>query len=518
MSPTTIRVQRTEGGYVHWIISYIQEDVNMYAVLRWNMHTGKTERVLETDTRIRSMAYSFEEDALVLRKWNNLEFYDNETLELKRSMEFEKLQNWWKDMCIVNNRIITIEPDTGALIIFDMETGEKLNTLDCGKDKIQRLYGAGENQVWLWSSYWGNRIYLLNINNGQIIKETRYVGNHSIFFFAKELAENRLGVFDINNNVFKVLQQEGRMWIDITESYEVLGDDLAFRYLAIKERISGEFIINNSGETMEPREAIFVIPLNTYGQRLENESFPQGGTIVYDSLGNRYLSIIIPEITMDSTYSKTFYRADLIRWLVYFNLEKIGNTNTIDIPESLNIYLENDKNIFFLDDERVIDLYTTSFEPLPALNLRVDAIYDFARDEIDDEWDGRSDNVPGIISNMHGGCTEHSYVQVAMLRLSNLPARFNWNAYPDKDLPEINFNHKHAEVWFPEVGWLPMEPLGAEIMAGLGAHYHFIFTVNATLGNEFFDTYDRIAAYTGPNNWDLWNYAPIIVNWKRFLD
>ena len=66
------------------------------------------------------------------------------------------------------------------------------------------------------------------------------------------------------------------MWIDITESYEVLGDDLAFRYLAIKERISGEFIINNSGETMEPREAIFVIPLNTYGQRLENESFPQG--------------------------------------------------------------------------------------------------------------------------------------------------------------------------------------------------------------------------------------------------
>ena len=72
-----------------------------------------------------------------------------------------------------------------------------------------------------------------------------------------------------------------------------------------------------------------------------------------------------------------------------------------------------------------------------------------------------------ILGNMHGGCTEHSYVQIAMLRLSGLPARFNWNAFPDHEKQELDFNHKHAEVWFPESGWIPLEPLGMRMMAGM---------------------------------------------------
>ncbi len=501
----------TKGGFIHWVIFYSK---SRYAVLRWNMHTGETQRVLETDARIRAMAYSFEEDALVLRKSNSLEYYDNKTLKFIRSQPFENLRNWWRDMAILNNRIITIEPESNALGVFDAKSGRKLQTLDYGKEKIQRLYGAGENRVWLWSSYWGTRFYLVDIETGKTIKEARCAAYHRVFFMAKEMGENTIGVFDIANNTFGVFQQEGKMWINTTGGFEMLGDSLAFRYEPMKEAITGKVSIESPSATLGPAEAVFAIPQNTYGQRFEHESFPFGGTLIYDALGNRYLRVALPEIKQGSTFSRIYYKADLTRWRVYFNMEKIGNVEAIDTPEPLSIYLKNEEK-YSLEDKKVVGLYTSRFKPLSPLNNRVEAIYNFARDEIDDVWDERSDKVPVILGNMHGGCTEHSYVQIAMLRLSGLPARFNWNAFPDHEKQELDFNHKHAEVWFPESGWIPLEPLGMRMMAGMGANYHLIFTVHSSLGNEFFDTYDRIAAYTGSNRWRIWEAAPLIVSWER---
>lgn len=99
----------TRGGYVYWIINYAKD---RYGLLRLNMYTGKTKRARSTDTRIRGMAYSFEEDAVVLRKSKILEFYDNKTFKLIKTLPFEKLQNWWKDMTISGDNLMSIDSES----------------------------------------------------------------------------------------------------------------------------------------------------------------------------------------------------------------------------------------------------------------------------------------------------------------------------------------------------------------------------------------------------------------------
>ncbi|MBN2444296.1 MAG: transglutaminase domain-containing protein [Spirochaetales bacterium] len=501
----------SKGGFVHWIVFYA---IDSYAILRWNMNTGAASRVLQTDSRIRSMAYDFKEDALVLRKSKTLEYYDNTTLKLIKTLSFEKLDNWWRDMTILDTTIVTIERETHQLGIFDKVTGEKIKTMDTGKEKVQRLFRGENEQVWLWSSYWGTRLYLFDLKTGKIQKETRTTVPHRNFFMAKMMGNNILGVFNPVNNTFDVLMQEGGMWINTAGGYEMLGDHLGFRFSPLKEEVTGEILIDKPTETLPSGDVITLLPQNTYGQILENGSNLLKGSLLTDEPGNTYLRITLPEIKKGESYKKAFYRGALTRWYVYFNLEKLPRKNKINTPQLLQLYLEDDDRIC-LTDKQVVKVYEDRFETISSLPQRVEAIYNFARDEMEKVWDGKTDKVPGILENMHGGCTEHSYVQIAMLRLSGLPARFNWNAFPDPESKDISFNHKHAEVWFPESGWIPLEPLGARLMAGSAADYHFIFAVHVHLGNPYFDRYDRVAAYAGNDKWEKWEIAPIIITWKR---
>lgn len=65
----------------------------------------------------------------------------------------------------------------------------------------------------------------------------------------------------------------------------------------------------------------------------------------------------------------------------------------------------------------------------------------------DSEW---------VLENRYGVCDEISVLFMALLRASNIPARFvAGQAYSNKD--ESFGNHGWAEVYFPGVGWIPFD-------------------------------------------------------------
>ncbi len=134
--------------------------------------------------------------------------------------------------------------------------------------------------------------------------------------------------------------------------------------------------------------------------------------------------------------------------------------------------------------------------------------------KIKGKWDGKSDTVPQILTNLHGGCTEHSRAQIAFLRHAGIPARFNWNHIGQKD-SLLTFNHKFAEAWLPGLGWIPLEPLGGtRLCAGEISSYHFIFAVRAELYNKYLLKRDRLASYAEKRPWKKWKIAPIKVEWE----
>ncbi|MBN1410996.1 MAG: hypothetical protein JW969_09130 [Spirochaetales bacterium] len=498
----------TKGENVHWVVD---NGKKQYALLRWNAITGKTERVCKSDSRIRGAAYVPEENTLILRKTSVIEFYDNNTLEPVRSMPFERIDYWWQDITVQDGRLYAVSGEDG-IAVFNLATGEKLKTLKYGKEKVQRLFPAGNKKLWLWSSYWGARLYLYNTETGKIELETFSNLGHRLFFMASAADDGSLGIYDPDGKVFTRLIHKGRMWIDTGREHEILGDGLAYRDGPLNEKVTASFTILPAGDE-GPAEAVFAIPLNSFAQSLDHEKFPGGGEYFTDDLGNRYVRFSINELKKGRKINSVFYQADVKRWQVWFDLDRIVSGDRINVPDNLKQYLQNEK-AFALDDPSVKALYASRFAKLLPLSARIEAIYNFARDEIKDVWDEKNDYMPVIIKHMHGGCTEHSYFQIAMLRLAGLPARFNWNYFPQEEGDEMEFNHKFAEVWLPASGWVPLEPLGRRLMPGQTSNHHFFFAVRKAPGNEWFKGWDRIGYYTGKNASKLWESAPIGVTWK----
>lgn len=520
----------TKGNFIHWVIADGNKE---YCVLRWNAVTGETSRTQKSKSRIRGIAYSWDDDALVVRTARSLDFYDNRTFRLRKQVESENVIHYWRDMTIAGNRFYAISPESDSILVYNLSTGERIKTLSPGREKIQRIFCVRENdgniRMWLYSSYWGNLLYQMDPETGRILRETKSLVHHRRFFTASEMSfpdegdtaerpqRGFLGIFDLENGVMRILRNAGRLWINVSDEHQILAGGLAYRFTPLRETIVGSYSITNSGDDLSPAEIVLALPQEeTYGQSLTNQTLLKAGTEETDELGNRYFRISIPAIPAGATQTAPFHRADLTRWRVYFNLERIGQD---PFPENkpkdtlIKRYLE-DGNVFELTNPAVRNFYETHFAELPTPSQRITAIFDYADKVMKNVWDGRSDNVSKIIINKHGGCSEHSFFQVAMLRLSGIPARFNWNHIPQSDTVGYFFNHKHAEAWLPETGWIPLEPLGQAYAPGLGANYHLLFTVNKERGNIYSAGYDRVGNYTGDGRWDRYRQAPIKVIWE----
>ncbi len=497
-----------KSGHVYWAARYGR---GKYGLLRWHLKTGQSERVLPMKDMVRGLAYHAESDLLVLRKHNRLEFYDNRSLRLKRKAPFAHCKYWWKDMAALKDHLIVVEDDSRYLARYDLRSLKRTDRFRCEKGKVQRIFRADTDRVWLWSSYWGNRLYRFDFPLGKITFDTQAAVPHRGFWQAAFMGPGQMGVFHHKHNQFNRLRRIGRMWIDTVRDVQSLPGRLAYRYAPKVQELSGVFSVRPK-RALSAQSAVFALPVKeSPGQRVSAERFPAGGKTFSDPLGNRYLSLDIPALPAGRLYEKTYYRARLTRYKVLFSLAKIPMGATLS--GQYDKYRKDDK-IYGLGHPLLEKTYRQRFAHLKGTE-QIQAVYEFAVQEIKGVWDNRSDDAPTVLKNRHGGCTEHSYVQIALLRKGGLPARFNWNWLPTQKDPRPRFNHKFAEVFLPACGWIPLEPLaGTRTMAGELSNYHIIFAVRPAYWNEFFYKKDVLAFYTGPDKWRAWKNAYIDLKWE----
>jgi transglutaminase-like putative cysteine protease len=108
--------------------------------------------------------------------------------------------------------------------------------------------------------------------------------------------------------------------------------------------------------------------------------------------------------------------------------------------------------------------------------------------------DGKKLSAVKTIEARHGSCTEHSFVMIALARHLGLPARYISGSFirPDPFTPTFQdrANHKIVEVYFPRVGWTPVESTGIRRLAiaepekfvGGSTHLMFFFATEPEPG------------------------------------
>ncbi|MFC1475673.1 transglutaminase family protein, partial [Candidatus Zixiibacteriota bacterium] len=70
---------------------------------------------------------------------------------------------------------------------------------------------------------------------------------------------------------------------------------------------------------------------------------------------------------------------------------------------------------------------------------------------------------PTVLERGSGSCSEYSFVFIAMSRAAGLPARYAGSvAIRGDDASTDNVFHRWAEVYLPNIGWVPIDPSGGD--------------------------------------------------------
>lgn len=148
--------------------------------------------------------------------------------------------------------------------------------------------------------------------------------------------------------------------------------------------------------------------------------------------------------------------------------EKIVFPIVAAIPDDVAKYLEPSETIDS-DDERIARLASWIVEGEDDLYMAVFKIADWTNENIDYNLSTLTAEVSQpaswVLENRRGVCDELTSLFIAMLRSVGVPARFvSGIAFTNSDLfPEEWGPHGWAEVYFPDVGWVPYDVTYGEI-------------------------------------------------------
>ena len=95
----------------------------------------------------------------------------------------------------------------------------------------------------------------------------------------------------------------------------------------------------------------------------------------------------------------------------------------------------------------------------PNLYWKYRQINDYVVKHLTYKNDHRWDPAPVVLTNGHGSCSEYTMLFIALCRAAGLPARYQGGSRPRDDLPYTDeIFHRWAEVYFPAIGWVPVDP------------------------------------------------------------
>lgn len=393
--------------------------------------------------------------------------------------------------------------DENRLDTYDAETGQRLKQgSPLPMEKVQRAVACGTH-IYLWSSYGGSKVLIYDPAAPAAQAPELQAGvSHRLFWKMACVNDEKetLAVFDPPSaekaaTYVEFIRSADRL-LAVVPGMQRISDGAAYRHSALQDRVTFTLRIRAEKDMPDGGEVAVTIPPSiTTEQILTGETFPSNGDLRLDHLGNRTLMLRVSAMRKDEVRDVVAYRADLKRYKVDFQIETAATSfSSLEVPPNLKIYLDDEPQ-YRIQDPYLVEIRQRLMKDAPTVESYANAVYREVRKRLVYKQDGRFDPAPTVLQNGHGSCTEHSFVQIALLRGAGIPARLAWNWLPVGTEP--GFNHKIAEVWLPRYGWVPAEPLSTPRRSvGTTYGHHLIFASLERPRHEIIRGGDRLASFT----------------------
>ncbi|TGL72400.1 transglutaminase-like domain-containing protein [Leptospira jelokensis] len=413
------------------------------------------------------------------------------TWEIKKDWDLRSQSSNWKDIVCSDGDLFRLDKD--ELEVFDLETLEEKPKIPLPMKSVQRIVKGFENEILLISSFSGNTIKSFSLLDKQTTKEWKFPTNHRALFKMTQLTPDRFLVFDPITKIYgEWILFDGQLFP--TSGLSKRSDGKAIRFSPIESTIHFQLELTATSDLPETNYHVILPKKDTYAQELREETFYSPSVLSLDETGNRTLTVTIPSLKEGETKSIPVYSGKLTRYKIHWKLE---SDISVKREESESKFPNELRDDWFLklEDPIVVGKREELFQGKSSVK---ELLLETAKYVSSIPYkSGKFEAAPKVIEKNNGGCTEHSYVTMSLLRGVGIPARLVWNYLPTEASSEMSFNHKYVEVWVEGYGWIPMEPLAPpRSKPGVTHVRHLVFSVLPTPVHPKISGGDRLVQLT----------------------
>ncbi|MDK2907734.1 MAG: hypothetical protein PWQ87_192 [Candidatus Woesearchaeota archaeon] len=222
--------------------------------------------------------------------------------------------------------------------------------------------------------------------------------------------------------------------------------------------VSLSIMPQKSSSTRDVNLKLYYIPQNNSFQELSfTNFFPENAELKED-----YINYYIRRMEPNETYFGYTASITRKRFLPEIN-HAIKYPAEITDEEALN-YLEFDETFNFIEEAKSI---IESEEDYLEVIFRISQwVIDNIEYELTNETEKVTKSASWVFMHRYGVCDEFSVLLASMLRSLGIPARvISGIAYPSSNISDDEEweTHSWVEVYIPDEGWLPVDPVFKEI-------------------------------------------------------
>ncbi|TGM23281.1 transglutaminase-like domain-containing protein [Leptospira meyeri] len=422
------------------------------AIIVWNLDSGESKKLSWDGGKVTGWTEC--SGRILIQTTKELWDLDAKTFVVKSKLPWPNKGKSWNDIVCLENKIYRLVAD--QLEVYGLDSGEIESKIPLPFSSVQRITKLSEKEILFISSYWGNTVQVFSPKDPANAKEWKFPVNHRALFKLVAISENHLLIFDPITKIYGEWMVFGNSILPLDSPIEVADGSRAYRFSPIQNKIEYRFSLTALFDVPETQYQILLPKQNISSQKLYEEEFDSASIQDIDEYGNRSLLLTIPPLKAGDNKEIKVYSALLTRYKIHWNLDPTMTLSKDQKMEGLEMFLLDDwslkmdtsvvlekRNLLFQDETSVKQILTKTQEYVSSIPYK----------------SGSFESAPKVIEKNNGGCTEHSYVTMALLRGIGIPSRLVWNYLPTESSKEITFNHKFVEVWVKGFGWIPMEPL-----------------------------------------------------------
>ncbi|PKA27287.1 transglutaminase-like domain-containing protein [Leptospira levettii] len=411
---------------------------------------------------------------------------------IQKEYNLTSKSNGWKDFVCVKDKMFRSDKD--QLEVLDVNSFEKISELPLPMKSVQRIIKHSDSEILLVSSFAGNTIQVFSLEEGTTTKEWKFPTNHRALFKMVSLGSDRFLIFDPITKIYGEWFFFDEHFFPIGDGLFMRSDEKAVRFSPIKSNLEYQLDLTSMSDIPESNFHVILPKKDTYAQELREESFYSPSTFSLDDFGNRTLTVKVPPMKEGESKVISVYRGKLTRYKIHWKLgpglivnrEENESKHPNELRDDWFVKLEDPivvtkRNELFQDKTSIKELLMETSQYVSSIPYK----------------SGKFESAPNVIQKNNGGCTEHSYVTMSLLRGKGIPARLVWNYLPTETSIEMSFNHKYVEVWIDGYGWIPMEPLSPpKSKPGVTYARHLVFAVLPTPTHPKISGGDRLVQLT----------------------